>query len=299
MPIERLLSPRVGSGHKIEQLSSNEYRIWTIYLLAADDYGVMPLMASKIQGADRWSSKQTAAFVLKALLRLIAVQLVRRFDVNGDAFIFSANWQEHQHIRRPRRTIYPAPPPPLVEECERETRTMFHSRKISEEQPQRYGHPPDILPPDNGNISACSRELQQQLQQQPSAIAPVLGGGPEGAAPCDVPLDVWFRELLALYPKQAVSIGRMTEDAWFEVFRTDMRHAAEIWDEMQTHLENQKRGYQWRVKGMVPKLEKWLREGLWKQLHDEHPPSAVVSEKTAHTLTAAAAFIRGGSDERS
>lgn len=117
------------------------------------------------------------------------------------------------------------------------------------------------------------------------------------AAPCDVPLDVWFRRLLERYPKQALSTGYLTEDAWNEIFRTDMRPAAVIWDEIQTHLENQKRGYQWRVKGMVPKLEKWLREGLWKQLHDEHPPSAVVSEKTAHTLTAAAAFIRGGADD--
>lgn len=113
-------------------------------------------------------------------------------------------------------------------------------------------------------------------------------------APCDVPLDVWFVELKASYPPQAVTSGARTEHAWCEIFQRDLRPASVIWAEIRANLENQKAGYQWRVKRMIPKLETWLRDGLWQQQHEAHPP-VTVSEKTAGTLGAAAQILRGES----
>lgn len=119
----------------------------------------------------------------------------------------------------------------------------------------------------------------------------------EGESEGEPRLDEWFAQLRADYPVDRVTSGHLTEHAFFEQLTGDARGVRAAWADMRANLENQKQGYEWRVKRMVPTLEKWLREGRWRQRHEEHPPSVTVSEKTAHTLTAAAAFIRGGTDD--
>jgi hypothetical protein len=123
-------------------------------------------------------------------------------------------------------------------------------------------------------------------------VVDVLEGGSQGETL--PPLDVWLRELQRQYPEQRVTIGHLTESAFHQQFLEDPRPADVVWRDMLEGLTSQKGGYEWRVKGMVPSLEKWLREGRWRQRHDEAPVSAVVSEKTSRTLTAAAEFIKGG-----
>jgi hypothetical protein len=80
-----------------------------------------------------------------------------------------------------------------------------------------------------------------------------------------------------------------------DVFFGDPRPPQEVFEDVLAHLDNQKRGYQWRVKGMIPSLENWLRFGKWKQLHREAPALALVNERTLHTAIAADAFVKGGS----
>jgi uncharacterized protein YdaU (DUF1376 family) len=118
-------------------------------------------------------------------------------------------------------------------------------------------------------------------------------GNPKGEP--TPPLDLWLEQLQSDYPQQRVTFSYLTSSAFFEVFQKDSRAPAEVWAQMRTNLENQKRGYEWRVKGMVPKLDKWLRDGCWKQQHDEHPPSTLVTDKTAGTLEAASQILRGKS----
>ena len=109
-------------------------------------------------------------------------------------------------------------------------------------------------------------------------------------------LDVWLRELFEAYPQQSVTRSRMTEDAFFDAIRKHPGGPFEAWTLMRSNLDNQKRGYQWRVKRMIPKLDGWLSDGKWLQQHDENPPTALVSEKTSRTLTSAAAFIKAGGE---
>lgn len=111
-----------------------------------------------------------------------------------------------------------------------------------------------------------------------------------------VPFDVWFRQLAAAYPKQAVTMGHLSESAFVQALRGHPEGPADAWALMQGNLRNQQAGYQWRVKGMIPRMERWLREGLWMQQHEAVPVSAVVSDRTARTLSAASEFIRQGGD---
>ncbi len=301
MPAERLLDPTIGDSQKVAQLSALEYRVWTIYLIAADDYGVLPCLASKIQGADRWCAEQDRGVIQAALERLCDVAIVRRFEIRGDAFICSLRWQKYQHIRRPRRSHYPTPPADVLAECDKDTAALFSKKSPADdsgnisEVPQHFGI--SEIFPKFGNSSACSRAPAgaSNSYSNSNSSSNSFGEGLETPLPDlpDAPFDVWLLELTGQYPPQAVTNGRLTHDAFLDVFRGDPRAPPEVIADVLAHLDNQKRGYQWRVKRMIPKLEKWLREGLWQQLHDETPPTALVSEKTLAHMTAAEAFVKG------
>lgn len=121
----------------------------------------------------------------------------------------------------------------------------------------------------------------------------ILGEESEKGA---APLDRWLEQLQADYPQHRVTYSYMTTNAFHEVFLKDPRPASEVWAEMRANLENQKVGHEWRVKGMTPRLERWLLEGLWKQHHEPDPPAGEqLAPRTNRTLTAAAKIIRGGS----
>lgn len=121
----------------------------------------------------------------------------------------------------------------------------------------------------------------------------LLGRSGNPFAPSRPPADVLFRRLVAAYPPQRVTQGYLTESAFVDVLNKDGRPVEIVFADLMSHLENQLRGYEWRVKRMIPKLEKWLREGACWQLHDEHPPTAIVSERTLQTDLAGDAFVKG------
>lgn len=107
------------------------------------------------------------------------------------------------------------------------------------------------------------------------------------------PRDVWWLELLRRYPEKRVVDNRRVQGLFNDQFDRDERDDVEVWADILEGLESQSAGYEWRVKGMVPSLEKWL-DGRWKQRHEAAPVSSLVSEKTARTLSSAAEFIKAG-----
>lgn len=108
------------------------------------------------------------------------------------------------------------------------------------------------------------------------------------------PMDVWFEDLKREYPPEAVSSGHLTMTAFMDAVVSQGTPLA-TFTVMMINLDNQKRGHQWRVKRMIPRLDRWLMDGLWEQQHEETPPSTLVTDKTVRTLTSAQAFAAGGS----
>jgi hypothetical protein len=91
-----------------------------------------------------------------------------------------------------------------------------------------------------------------------------------------------------------VTHGYLTSSAFFDAFNTDTRPAVEVWEEMRANLAINVRSHEWRVKGMVPRLDKYLRDGGWRQQHEESAPVAdQLTAKTNRTMTAAAKILRG------
>lgn len=101
------------------------------------------------------------------------------------------------------------------------------------------------------------------------------------------PFDQWFGQLHAAYPPKSVSRGPLAEQAFVRALVSHGTPEA-TFTVMLLNLDTQKRGAQW-LSGKVPRLDRWLSEGLWEQRHD----APTVTERTAGTLAAAAEILRG------
>lgn len=112
------------------------------------------------------------------------------------------------------------------------------------------------------------------------------------------PRDQWWLWLIQRYPKNRVLNSQRVQDLFNEQFNKDPRSDEDVWRDMSDGLNSQREGHEWRVKGVVPNLDKWLEDGRWRQRHAVAPASARMSKATEVSLTSAAEFIKGGKRER-
>jgi hypothetical protein len=109
-------------------------------------------------------------------------------------------------------------------------------------------------------------------------------------------MDVWMRQLQSTYPAHRVTRGRLTEEAFLDALSTYPAGAHVGWTLMQATLELNKASHEWNVKGMIPRLEKYLRDGLWQNaLPTAAPVAERLSKSTLKTASGAAEFLE---DER-
>ena len=109
MPADRLFHARLGHSAKVSSLSDLAYRVWTTYMLAADDFGVMRADAVAFQAAHDALSTRPAEEVASCIERVREVGLVETFEHQGARYLFQADWQDFQRVRFPARTLHPLP----------------------------------------------------------------------------------------------------------------------------------------------------------------------------------------------
>lgn len=164
MPVERLSHPTDGTSRKLGDLSDFEFRVWCQYKLSANDVGVMVDSPNPLMADNRVLERRGAAQVRKALSRLIAVELLLRFEDQGAGYVCSPVWQDYQTIRRPRATHLPTPQGAVLARCSEETRGLFvrllaeaaqrrSSRRTTSETGDDGGNISVILPESSGNLS--------------------------------------------------------------------------------------------------------------------------------------------------
>lgn len=125
MPDYRKLHNGHGNSQKLAALNDYEFRVWNQYRATADDFGVCPFLPAKLQGDNRRLANDPPSKVLRAMKRLIEVELVIPFDHQGQVFICSPNWQDFEDIKYPRRSLHPVPAPAIQALCSELTRNLF------------------------------------------------------------------------------------------------------------------------------------------------------------------------------
>ena len=130
MPSYRLLHQNYRTGRRSRQLTELELIAWIGYQQSADDFGVCPYSAKKLQGDDPWLARRQTKLVQRCLETLVRVELVKTFDDDGVAYLYDPEWQDRQRIKWPSATTYPIIPAPLLEQCSAKTRELFslHAR---------------------------------------------------------------------------------------------------------------------------------------------------------------------------
>lgn len=295
MPADRLIHPRLGHSAKVGSLSDLEFRVWIIYQVASDDYGVMRMSAVTVQAADDALARRRPQQIDAALAKLAAIDLVQTFEHQGRQYCYQRDWQSFQRVKHPRETMQPQPPRELVAKCSPSTRALFANHKLKGAEALLENSPKTsetLQQPlsENGSL-ACARTRETANGQRLTA------NGSEGVQGEDgPPMDVWARELVNLYPAQGRCSSGLVERPLFAVLTEGDIGETPIaaWTALQARLEAHKRSHQWRVKEMIPRLDKWLREGLYLQELPEVPVSMKVTDKTARTLASGAEFAKGG-----
>jgi hypothetical protein len=190
MPDDRMLHRRAGHSERVSGLSDFDYRVWTTYLLAADDFGIMRATAVTLQAADESLAKRPPGTVQAALERVLLVGLVGVFTHQRQRFVYQADWQDWQKVKYPRETQNPAPPLDLLARCSPETRELFqkhpggnkprsgkNSPKISETLGENSGKVPETFPPN------ARARTPLAVSRKPLAVSHTPSAGGQEAAP--------------------------------------------------------------------------------------------------------------------
>lgn len=302
MPANRLLHKRCGHSEKVSRLTGDGFRTWVQFLLSADDFGVMEHSPAKLC-AENYALQQLGLRKVDRLLEtVITTGLVCRFEHQGRPFLYQPDWQDFQHITWPATTLHPRPP---VDACSAKTQALvrYHpggQRLPTQEAPRST---PAVLPASARSTSVVlptSPRSTSDVPQQPARMANTHGlrltahgseGEPEGEGRPPWQPEAALHALQEAYPQQRVTYGYKTETAFLEQLGASAPATAA---RMATQLEAHKRSHEWRVKGMIPALDRWLREGHWQRTLPEEPPAGEqLAPRTARTLAAAAAILRG------
>jgi len=254
-------------------LTDVEFRVWTQYLLSADDFGVMHGVSVQVQSDNLHLANRPAKMITRCLAALVKYGLLHTFQHQGQPYLYQTDWQTWQKVEYPRATDNPQPTDEALARCDDNTRALFTKHPGGQRKDRRRGE-------DDPNHSARASRMYAESEQtlaraQPRETANGLrltanGCSLEGGAGETVRMDLWFEQLKSVYPPNRITSGHRTMTAFVDVLSRAGDDLAEpTFGRMLSNLAKQKQGHEWKVKGMVPALEKWLRDGLWEQEHAE------------------------------
>lgn len=291
MPDDRFLHRRAGHSQKVNLLTDLEYRVWTQYMLSADDFGVMRATHHPLQNDNDHLANRPAKTLQRCLDALVKCGLIRKFEHQGKPYVYQHDWQSWQKVSYPRTTNQPAPDDAALEQCDKPTRQLFsmHPGGAGRTRKELSGKVPEIVPEDSP-LTRAHVPAKRLTANGERLMANGLEGGPGETAP----MDEWARELVNLYDARGRCAWNLVERPLYDALTADAGVSHwQAWESLKARLEQHKRSHQWRVKGMVPRLDRWLREGTHLQELSESASIAdQLSPKTNRTLSAAAEIMK-------
>lgn len=88
------------------------------------------------------------------------------------------------------------------------------------------------------------------------------------------PMDVWFQRLLTEYPSNRAQRNQRTESVFVQQLLGFKDGPEVAWGVLLANLDANRNSHEWRVKGMIPWLYRYLEEGLWLNALPADPPAA-------------------------
>lgn len=282
MPSPRTLHPRAGHSEKVTSLTGDEYRAWTQYMQSADDFGVMRQSASPLRADNDFLEALTEKVVERLLQRLIDVGLIRTFEHQGKRYVYQHDWQDWQKIGWPKTTILPKPQGDDLLGCTEATRHLFVFHPGGVKVPKLSKRTSGVDSDDGLEDSGSTSEVLQSPRAGARAVT-LIDNANQKDLPSAFAMDAAARELVNLFPAKGRCGWHLVERPLYAVLTADPTVSPEAaWEALKARLDGQKRSEQWLTKGMVPRLDRYLRDGL--HLQELAPPaSAVTSEPAADT----------------
>ena len=125
MATYRLIHREAETGDRSSALTDFEFCVWISYQLAADDFGVCPATAAKLQGESPRLEQKPAKVVQQAIERLIELRLCGVFTDGARRYLYQPDWQDWQRLKHASATSHPPVPAELLEQCSTKTRALF------------------------------------------------------------------------------------------------------------------------------------------------------------------------------
>lgn len=121
-----MIHPRLGHSDKVTSITDVEFRVWMQYILSADDFGLMPCEAIRIQADNRALAGRPLRTIQRCLERLIVTGLLLEYrDGQDRRYVCDPVWQKWQHISYPKQSLHPPPPPDVLTKCDQLTQELF------------------------------------------------------------------------------------------------------------------------------------------------------------------------------
>jgi hypothetical protein len=245
-------------------LTDLEYRVWTQYLLSADDYGVMRFSAVTVQADNDALHAKPTRTVQRCLERLVDVGLLADFEHQKRKYLCQLDWQSWQRIKFPRHTNHPAPPAAVLGRCDETTVGLF-----LDHHPCRLEAPP---------IASSVEDDAHQGAPQVTAMANGNGYG-NG-------LRESFSEFWRTYPRR---VGK--EAAWRAWQKA--KPTRELLAQMAAALEWQCGQDAWTKDGgqFIPHPATWLNQQRWLDEPTTVRPAPTANKRVTGLMAGGQAFL--------
>lgn len=188
MPQDRLRNQCAGTSRKLSSLTDFEYRVWDQYQLSADDYGIMPAEAIRIQADNLALRARPAADVQNALDRMVEIGLLFAFDVQHRRYVCDPQWQYFQRVQYPKQTLNPAPPAAVLDKCHLLTQALF--AQCFGRRSHKFRKPPELSEPVLENSEISQNLPEGPRSPQVASTKWLVANGKEEMAKSERPPDI-------------------------------------------------------------------------------------------------------------
>lgn len=204
MATYRLIHREASTGERSSSLSHLGFRVWVQYQLSADDYGICPAEAAKLQGDNPVLLDESTRRVQAEIENLIGVRLVGAFLDGKRRYLYQPDWQDWQRIEHPTQTPLPCIPGELFGELSPKTQKLF-----AEKHPKRSQIFALHARARDAHANANASDLRDGVPEQPARPRRVQAPGAlAGALPRDHVNHGWCGARFCVTSKQFGELAR-------------------------------------------------------------------------------------------